>query len=321
LARVALAALAVANTAFAEETTQTTQTANAAPAATSANATPQSEANANPEATGTWAKLKKNFGVDLNSFWSGPGIGQPLSQSPGMQGTPSDTGLNFFNLISVKWKFSDNLAFDVQLRNQIVHTADPEFRWQGQRFGVSGKLLKGENWSLSGAINTDLPIPGLMGQINSERTLLFNPGAFTFFNYKPKGSRWSVFALLTPRFFVYRDRDARSVQDEASGLAAGEKPEYFLIANPSINYQVSETVGVRFGTTLDFTKNVAWEGPRRNYMPFELGVTWDVTDSISIYPYILGSSPLDDALRRQQGSDRQWYQTVSVGTWISGTLF
>ncbi len=294
-------------------------TPGATPAASAAAA--QSEAKKSEEPQGTWASIKKNFGVDLNSFWSGPGIGQPLGQSPGMQGTPSDTGLNFFNLVSVKWKFSDRYAFDVQLRNQIVHTNEPEFRWQGQRFGISGKLLKGENWSLSGAINTDLPIPGLMGQINEQRSLLFNPGAFTFFNYRPAGSRWSVFALLTPRFFIYRDRQARSVQDEASGLGAGEKPEYFLIANPSINYQVSEKVGVRFGTTLDFTKNVAWEGPRRNYMPFELGVTWDVTDSISIYPYILGSSPLDDSLRRQQGSDRAWYQTVSVGTWVSGTLF
>jgi len=290
--------------------------------ATPVAGTSEAAAAASPatEKTG-WEKFKDNLGMDLNSFWSGPGIGQPLDQSPGMQGTPSDTGLNFFNLISAKYKFSDRLAFDVQFRNQIVHTGTPEFRWQGQRFGISGKLLKGDNWSLSGAVNTDLPIPGLMGQMNQERSLLFNPGAFTSFSYRPEGSRWSVFALLMPRVFFYGDRDARSVQDEASGLAAGEKAEYFLVANPSINYQVSEKVGLRLGMTLDFTKNVAWEGPRRNYMPFEAGVTWDVTDKISIYPYVLGSSPLDDQLRRQQGSDREWYHTVSVGTWISGTLF
>jgi len=269
----------------------------------------------------TWGFIKKNFGMDLNSFWSGPGIGQPISLSPGMQGTPSDTGLNFFNLVSVKWKFSERFALDVQLRNQWVHTVAPKFRWQGQRFGVSGKLLKGDNWSLSGAINTDLPIPGLMGQMNQERTLLMNPGAFTFFSYRPEGSRWSVFALLSPRVFIYRDREAQSVQDAAAGLGEGEKPEYFLVANPSINYQATDTVGLRLGLTLDFSKNVAWESIRRNYMPFEAGVTWDVTDRISIYPYIAGSSPLDDQLRRQQGSDRAWYNTVAVGTWISGTLF
>ncbi len=289
-----------------------------------ATAAPQAElakSEAKKEDLTTWDFIKKNFGMDLNSFWSGPGIGQPIGLSPGMQGTPSDTGLNFFNLISVKWKFSERFAFDVQLRNQWVHTNSPEFRWQGQRFGISGKLLKGDTWSLSGAINTDLPIPGLMGQMNQERTLLMNPGAFTFFSYRPEGSRWSVFALLSPRVFIYRDRLARSAQDVASNLAAGEKAEYFLFANPSINYQATDTVGLRLGLTLDFTKNVAWEGIRRNYMPFEAGVTWDVTDRISIYPYVAGSSPLDDGLRRQQGSDRAWYNTVAVGTWISGTLF
>ncbi len=273
--------------------------------------------------TSTLDWIGRNFGMNYNSFFAGPGIGLPLGMPPGMTGEPSDSGLNFFNLVSVKWKFSERFAFDVQFRNQLVVTNQWEFRHQGQRFGVSGKLLKGANWVLAGAVNTDVPLAAIAGQIPSQRTLLLNPGMFATFSYNPEGSRWSAFALLAPRMWVYRDREALALQDVANG-GTNAKPEYSIYMNPSVNYAVNEKVGVRLGTTLEFSKNVGWDSLRRNYMPFELGVTYDISKMFSVYTYLLTSTPLDDQLRSLQlgtATPPSWTRTASINVWLSGTLF
>lgn len=286
--------------------------------ATEGPATTQEEDKSN---TLDW--IARNFGVNYNSFFYGPGFGLPLSLPPGMSGAPSDSGLNFFNLISVKWKFSERFAFDVQFRNQLVVTNQWEFRHQGQRFGISGQLLKGEDWALSGAINTDVPIGAIAGQIPSERTLIFNPGMFATFSYNPAGSKWSAFALLAPRVWFYGDRNALASQDVDNG-GTNAKPEFSIYINPSVNYALTPKVGVRFGTTVDFAKNIGWASARRNYMPFELGVTYDISPKFSIYTYLLTSTPLDDELRKAQlgtASPPSWTQTASINVWLSGTLF
>lgn len=273
------------------------------------------------ESTLDW--ISKNFGVNYNSFFAGPGLGLPLSVPPGMTGEASDTGLNFFNLISVKWKFSERFALDVQFRNQLVVTNQWEFRHQGQRLGISGTLLKGEDWALSGAVNSDVPIASIAGQIPSQRTLLLNPGLFGTFSYNPKGSRWSLFALLAPRVWFYSDRNAIAIQDAANG-GTSNKPEYAIFVNPSVNYALTEKVGLRAGTTLELRKNIGWDSPRRNFMPMEIGVTYDISSKLSVYTYLLASTPLDDSLRRQQlktDNPPDWTRTASINVWLSGTLF
>lgn len=265
---------------------------------------------------------KPAFGMDLNSFISGPGLAQSSDLPVALNGGAADSGQNAFNLISMKYRFSERLAFDVQFRNQYVFTKEREFRHQGQRFGLSGKLLKGEDWSLSGAVNTDIPVPGIVGQINEQRTLLFNPGAFAFFNYAPSSSRWSLFALLTPRFFFYRDINAVSSQDTASGQGLAAKPEYILSVNPSINYAINDSWGARLGVTAEYSKYVAWEQPKFGYFPVEFGVTYNVTPDISIYPYVYFSTPVDDALRAEQGGqDVAWWKTASLNLWVSAAVF
>jgi len=276
------------------------------------------QATANPT---TWDWIKRNFGLNYNSFFYGPGPGSPLGVSPGMTGAASDTGLNFFNLVSLKWKISERFAADIQFRNQIVVTEEPEYRHQGQRLGVSGTFLKGEDWSFSGALNSDVPIPAIMGQTPSQRTLMINPGFFSFFNYAPKTSRWSLFALVAPRLWLYRDRQALSIQDQLSG-GAMNKPEYTVYLNPSVNYAINDKVGLRLGTTLEYTKFVGFDSVRRNYMPFEFGVTYDIDPRFSIYTYIYTSTPLDDGLRAAQGfGANSWWKTASLQIWLSGTLF
>jgi hypothetical protein len=267
--------------------------------------------------------LERNFGMNYNSFFAGPGLGGPLDIPPGMSGAGSDTGLNFFNLVSVKWKFSQRFAFDIQFRNQLVVTNQWEFRHQGQRFGISGTLLKGEDWVLSGAINSDVPLRAIAGQIPSERTLIMNPGMFATFNYAPAGSRWSLFALLAPRMWLYSDRNAVAIQDVANG-GINAKPEFSLYMNPSVNYALNEKVGLRLGTVLEYAKNIGWESARRNYMPMEFGVTYDISPKLSVYTYLMTSTPLDDSLRRTQlktDNPPHWTQTASLNVWLSGTIF
>ncbi len=273
------------------------------------------------ESTSGWSRFAENFGVNYNSFFYGPGVGQPLDIPPALSGGPSDVGLNFFNLISAKWKVSDRFAVDIQFRNQLVVTNAFQFRHQGQRFGVSGKFLKGDDWALAGAFNSDLPIPGLMGQIPSERTLLVNPGLFGTFSWAPATSRWSFFALLAPRVWFYRDRLALASQD-VLGAGLRSKPEYTVYVNPSINYAVSDKVGLRLGTTIEYTKFVGFDSVERNYMPVEFGVEYKLSPLLNIYTYVWASTPLDDDLRRRQGfGNKSWTDSLAMNVWLSGTLF
>jgi hypothetical protein len=231
--------------------------------------------------------------------------------------------LNFFNLISVKWKFSERFALDVQFRNQLVVTNQWELRHQGQRFGISGKLLKGEDWYVAGAVNTDIPLAAIAGQIPTERTLLLNPGMWAVFEYAPAGSKWSAFALLQPRIWFYRNREALALQDIGNG-GINAKPEYTIYINPSVNYAATEKLGFRLGTTLEFSKNIGWNSIRRNYMPMEFGVTYELSKQFSVYTFLIASTPLDDDLRRQQlqtANPPDWTKTASINLWLSGTLF
>lgn len=300
------------------------QASTSAPAPTDANGSAQSTVSTAEESSAL-SRVKKKLGLNVNSFFAGPGVGLPITDTPGFTGLPSDTGLGFFNLISGRYKLNDRIALDVQFRNQLIVTNQFEFRHQGQRFGVSGKLLSGENWSVTGALNSDLPIRGIMGQIPTERTLIFNPGMFANYSYNPSGSRWSLFALLTPRVWFYRDRQAVAVQDRAGSPSnpQSQKPEYVVSVNPSANYAVNEKVGVRLGTTLEYSKFVGIDAATRGWMPMELGVTYDVTPAFSVYTYLMSSTPLDDGMRQRAGITENvpWYNTASINLWLSGTVF
>lgn len=267
--------------------------------------------------------IKTHFGVSYNSFFSGPGPNMALGYPPAFTGTPGDTGLNFLNIVSVKYKLGNGYAFDIQFRNEVVVTNTPEFRYQGQRFGISGKLLSGTDWSIDGAINTDVPITPIMGQLASQRTLILSPGFFGSFNWEPKKSRWSVFALLAPRMWIYSNQDAVAIQDTFSG-GIMNKPQYDFFINPSINYRITEKVGWRLGTTIEFLKNVGWSSIQRNYLPLETGVTWDVSPQFGIYTFFVTSTPLDNGIRAMQlgtSNPPGWLSTASINVWMYGTLF
>lgn len=267
--------------------------------------------------------LKTNFGLSYDSFFAGPGLKYPLNPPPGFTGTPSDSGLNFFNYTSIKIKISSSYAIDLQLRNQLIVTHAFEYRHQGQRLGVSGTLLHGRHWAIRGAINTDVPIPLIMGQIASERTLIFNPGLFASFTWEPQLSRWSLFIFMTLRIWFYRDPHPLSSQDRLSG-GRMNKPQYDLHANPSVNYLISNQLSWRLGVTVEVLKNMGWDGPRRTYMPIDTGMTWQVNPQMEIYTYVMTSTPLDDELRKYQletDSPAHWLQTASLNVWISGHVF
>ncbi|MBL7714668.1 MAG: hypothetical protein JNL01_04315 [Bdellovibrionales bacterium] len=298
-----------------------------------------------PAATTSEASIKQSglkkflggFGANYFTFIDGPGFGQPahlpVSSSTGYA---SDSGISMWTNLSVRYKLTDRIGLDYQFRlQQIFDSTRPTepgfitFRDQGGRIGISGTLLKGADWSLSGAFNTD--VPGI-GQIPQARTQIINPGLFSSFNYRKAGSKWSVFALVSPRVFIYRDADALAPQD-----VTGTKPQILFVANPSINYALSENQGLRAGMTLDIRKN-SGQSFQRWFAPVEMGYTYKISKHFTLYPHIRFSTPLDDGLRERVANDQTiakrkktpnaaafpvmpWTHTASVGLWINGVIF
>lgn len=261
-------------------------------------------------------------GLNYFTFWSGPGLGADFSKTPNMSNR-RDLDWSLWTNLSVRGKVSSNLAVDAQFRLQQFLTNDFQFLYQGIRLGVSGTLLKIERptyklvWS--GAINSE--VPGV-GQIAVQRKQIVNPGMFSNLTYRPTGSRFSLFALVSPRVWFYGDADAMDAVSLRQGSRPGEKPQYVLSASPSLNYDITEKTALRTGVGLDVRKNMNTTGFRRWFMPVDVGVSHTFNSMLSIYPNISFSGPWDDGLRQQLGAQAgtRWTDTLSVGMWLNGTI-
>lgn len=309
----------------------------------SLGASPWAKANTSGETVA--AKPKPSaIGLTYFTFFDGPGFSGDPGVTPNWLGRPLDDGLSLFNLISLQWRFSEKVALDFQTRTQVIlnNGTDTEvfrqFRWQSPRIGISGKLAGGSDWSISGAVNTDfpymLPSPFGGGFIAAARTVIFNPGMFAAFSWKPAGSRWSVFSLLTPRFFFYADRNAAEPQFAQAGLSPQLKPEFVLQIAPSVNYAVSEKTSLRLGTIIDYRKLVlsGWnpfsasldttsdsEAWRLWATPLMFGVNHEFGKALNVFAYV-NSYPIGAQRERRDGTRASFGETLSFGMWISGTL-
>ncbi len=304
------------------------------------------------EATKSWReKMSEKFGMNYFLFLDGPGLTAETSDiTPTVLGAPSDDGVRMFNLISFKWKFAKQIGLDLQTRTSVtfnradeIRNPRDQFRWESPRLGVSGTLLKGEDWSLSGAVNSDLPYsfpqPIGGGDTAKQRKILWTPGMFANFSYRPAESKWSLFALLTPRFFIYEDPNAAepTLADPtvSGGLTGQHKPEFILSLTPTVNYQLSEKSGLRLGTTLDYRKLVLsdWNPANASLStrdqspawrlwatPLTFGYTHDFSRMLSVYAFVQ-TFPIEEQRRRRNGSVARLEEVTSVGMWLSGTIF
>lgn len=302
-------------------------------------------AESRPEPALSW--IKRHFGITTFSFFEGPGL-NPSGQgwiSPNVLGLPVDDGMRLTNYISTKYKFSQSLALDFQLRVQWVPNnarsveAFQPLRWQSPRVGISGKLASGESWNLTGAFNTDLPyfFPSPLGGgvVATYRTTLLTPGLFAGYTYKPKGSPWSLYSLVMPRFFIYENRSVAEPQLSRAGYSPTLKNEFILDLAPTLNYALSENMGLRLGTELIYSKLIhsdwnpfqgtlngtdlssqAW---RLAPVPLQLGLTREWSDAFQLSTYIQ-AYPIAAQRFRRDGTQADLMETVSVGMWINGAI-
>ena len=306
-----------------------TGAAQAATPATPSAATPGTAAGALTGGTTTADLVKKPaigdyIGLNYFTFFDGPGLGTGLSQTPNSLGRPADNGWSLWTNLSVRGKVSSNMGIDVQLRLQQIVTNGFEFRYQGARLGTSGTLLRierpGYKFTWSGALNSD--IPGV-GQVTTERKLILNPGLFSNMSFRRTGSRFSMFALVSPRVWFYSDRDAMDGQSLRGGAVPGQKPEAAIALSPSINYDLSEKTTVRTGVGVDIRKNANADSFRRWFMPVDMGISHTISPRLSIYPHVRVSGPWDNGLRQdltKKGAVADWTDTASVGVWLNGTI-
>ena len=183
-------------------------------------------------------EIKKILGVTYFSYFFGPGLHPDnVEFYPNQLGYPDNDGIYFQNHISIRYKFSSNLALDFQSRFKLLmnnYTENPNFspfRWEAPRIGVSGKLMSGNIWDLTGAVNTDFPyfLPApFSGYQAQERKTLLTPGMFAALKIEPKESKWSIFSVVSPRYFFYADRNVAEPQYRGAGYIPQNKPELIL---------------------------------------------------------------------------------------------
>ena len=291
-------------------------------------------------------QVQSNIGITYFSYFYGPGLHpEKLSMSPNQLGRPEHDGINSQNQVSLRFKFSNNLAVDFQNRFRIIFNngkSKPDFnpfRWESPRIGISGRLASGNEWSLIGAVNTDFPcfMPApFTGYQAQARTVILDPGMFAGFKYEPTGSRWSVFSVVSPRVFFYGDRNAIDQQSIDAGSSAGNKPEVLIAFQPTLNYRVASNTSITLGATIDYRKHVlsdwnlfnaslvtnskdpSW---KLSAVPVVLGVTYVASNSISIFPFISVYPIAAQRIDADTGLQANLLESTSLGMWIRGTLF
>lgn len=289
----------------------------------------------------------KNFSMSYLSFFDGPGVlTDNNSVSPNNMGKPSDDGLVLTNNVSFKYFLNSKYAIDFLTRTQWVtnNANDTEdfksFRWNSPRLGISTTFLKTENGKLTGAFNTDLPYmlpePFGGGYVASKRTTLLTPGFFAKYSWTPSYTRWSVFSLVQPRFYIYKDRHVAEPQLTRAGYSPELKNELTLSFSPSTNYSFTDRFGFRLGTEVVYKKLIisdwnpfngtdkaadpdskAW---RLQALPIQTGFTYIFSKMFEVSTYIQGY-PIGSQRVDRKGNKATFEETVAVGAWISGTLF
>lgn len=306
----------------------------------------QSEAASKPETRSSWLN---SVGLSYFTYFDGPGLAPGMSEfTPNVLGKPGDDGLRLNNLISIKYKLSSLLAVDLQLRVQwVLNNANQvesfhPFRWQSPRIGISGKLLSGQDWALTGAVNTDFPYffpqPLGGGVVATQRTTVFNPGLFAKFSYTPKQSAWSLFSLVRPRFFIYADRNVAEPQLSRAGFSPVLKNEFLFDLAPSANYALSSSYQLRFGTELSYSKlirsswspfhaslnntDISSDSWRLAPVPIQIGIAHEFPDfkgALNVSAFVQ-AFPIAAQRVRRDGSQAEFWETASIGMWISGTV-
>ncbi len=296
----------------------------------------------------SWRKYTERLGMTYMSFFDGPAIlTDNQSITPNALGKPSDDGLLLNNNVSLKYKYQGERAIDFQMRFHYVmdnatRSEDFQaFRWQSPRLGISDTFWKTENSKFTGAFNTDLPYffpePVGGGYYAKRRTTLLTPGFFAKYTYAPTTSRWSVFSLVQPRFYIYENRHVAEKQLGRAGYPIPElKNEFTMSFSPSVNYAFTDKFGTRLGTEIVYKKLVisdwnpfnstsrsadptakAW---RVQPMPLQLGFTYAFSKMLEVSTYIQGY-PLAYQRADKNGKISRFEDTVSAGAWINGTLF
>lgn len=294
----------------------------------------------------SYEKLKQILGITYFSYFFGPGVHPDNAlYNPNQLGLPGNDGMYFQNQASFRYKFSNNLALDFQTRFNLIlnnSTQNQNFsllRWEAPRLGVSGTLLSGADWTLSGAINTDFPyfFPApFTGYKSQQRQAYFTPGMFTSLKYEPRNSPWSLFSVISPRFFFYADKNAAEPQMVNSGLIPQNKPDLIIALQPTINYRISPKTKMTLGSTIDYRKHVisnwnplnaslitngdstAW---RLDAVPLNLGVTFNISSSFNIFPFVTTYPIAIQRVDAKTGVQSTLLETTSVGMWLYGTIF
>lgn len=261
------------------------------------------------------------WGMNYFSFWEGNSLYDGKT-ARNERGGRLDDGLQLFNLISTTYKLNDRFGIDLQTRLEHIpitfrgdtkkgKDTEPAWRFQGLRIGISGKLLSGEKWSLRGAFNTD--VPELNGRDARFRTTILTPGLFAGLNYQ-FNDRWSLYAILSPRLFFYRDDDAVEPEWAEARRSPGEKPRAILAMSPSINYAFNDVYGFRTGIDLSFRQFIESDPTFLKRWPSSAsaGPTFIINKHLNIWTYVM-TWPFD--------GKKMTMETTSYGAWINGIIF
>lgn len=300
----------------------------------------------NPQSSG-----RSRWGMSYAVFFSGPGLNGVTARNPNHIGMPSDDGLYTSNTVSFRYRVTERWSADLQTRTRLVFNDDRAprpglepfraLRWENPSLGISGDLTKGADWSLKGAVNTDLPYflgEPFAGFTSINRTTVLAPGMFAAFRWSPQDSRWSFFSIVNPRWYIYRDRTAVEPMFIRAGRIPQNKREIDVALRPALNYRATSRVDLSIGSALSYNKQVGsgWNplrvsniqngpGPEWRFdpIPIQVGTTFNLNKNTRLFSYIQGFPIAEQRIDARGPTPRTipFEETLSLGFDLTGSVF
>jgi hypothetical protein len=149
------------------------------------------------------------------------------------------------------------------------------------RFGKDNWIKTGP-WQLYADLRAYLPVSTASQNAKQDVQLR----SFQNLTYEVKGTRWTLGAYGSLRYYVYSDPDTLNPQTDLLSFSPKQRVRAYV--GPNVNYQVSPSLSIFVlgeAEGVQNTGNSFWNW-NDNGMDIEPGVMWNITPKLMINPFI-----------------------------------
>lgn len=245
-----------------------------------------------------FSKIKKRLSKISSSYFTdftGPRLRNFEERTINRDGTLSDTTINNFVQVSVRYPLSRKVSFEINPAFSYYYVDQNNFQMENSTVGFDINYFNYGKLSLSGGINSIL-FP--LNRDSKVDGLRMNPGGFQSLSYRAT-DQLSLGSWIWFRFPTFKENTNRR--------------NFRSTISPNVSYSISDKLSVL--TWVDFffdhIPNRSLDAiEARRFYDLSLGIGYSFSRAFTFFPYV-----------KSDISEGVYGDKFSVGAWMYGRLF